>query len=255
MKKWLLVIILVVMTSTLTGFMYIKEKRPWMLANGTPILMYHAISEAPQDTPKNSKGWYVTEQQFEEQMQYLKENGYTLLTFEEFDEVEKYEKPIFITLDDGYADNMNALRILEKLEDDKFKPKATLFMVADFVNKPNYLSAEQLKEMSDSGILSIQSHTSTHVDSTGIDVNYQVEYKESKDKLEAITKKPVDTLCYPHGKFNDKAVEEAKKNYKYAVIMGHDRFNLMGEENELYTLERLTVSGSDSMWKFKLMVR
>ncbi|PGM88741.1 polysaccharide deacetylase, partial [Bacillus thuringiensis] len=47
----------------------------------------------------------------------------------------------------------------------------------------------------------------------------------------------------------------AKKYYKYAVAMGHDRFKLQDEKDELYKIKRLTISGHDSIWKFILMVR
>jgi peptidoglycan/xylan/chitin deacetylase (PgdA/CDA1 family) len=255
MKKWLVAILVLMMASMLMGFMYMKDKRPWMQTDGTPILMYHAISEAGPEVTEDAKEWYVTEEDFKEQMQHLKDKGYTLLTFEEFDDAKKYDKPIFVTLDDGYADNMNAFKILKELEDETFKPKATLFMFANKVNEKNFLTAEQLKEMSDSGIISVQSHTSNHIDLAGQNVKYDVEYKNSKEKLEAITNKPINALAYPFGSFNEKAVEEAAKHYEYAVIMGHTRFQLKDEPNELHTLERLTVSGHDSMFKFKLMVR
>lgn len=34
-------------------------------------------------------------------MQYLKDNGYTMLTFERWNDINRVNKPIFITMDDG----------------------------------------------------------------------------------------------------------------------------------------------------------
>ena len=79
-----------------------------------PILIYHSIDEYKG---LGSKELYVTPENFEKQMTYLKNHGYTLLTFERWQEISKIKKPIFITFDDGYKNNRNAFKILQKLTD------------------------------------------------------------------------------------------------------------------------------------------
>ena len=64
-----------------------------------PILIYHSIDEF---TGKGSKELYVTPDDFRKQMTYLKDHGYTLLTFDRWQDIQKVKKPIFITFDDGY---------------------------------------------------------------------------------------------------------------------------------------------------------
>lgn len=158
-----------------------------------PILIYHSIAEYNN---VGSKELFVTPANFEKQMVYLREKGFTLLTFEQWNELGRVEKPIFITLDDGYKNNLNAYRIFQKISDNRFRPAATLFVISDFIGRQNRLSREDLKRLGDSGYFSIQSHTAKHPDLTK-EKNLQHELKASKEVIQNITGKPVIALGYP----------------------------------------------------------
>ncbi|WP_239094395.1 hypothetical protein [Bacillus sp. B15-48] len=54
-----------------------------------PILVYHSIDEY---TGQGSKELYVTPIQFEKQMTYLRDHGFTLLTFERWPERKQVEE-------------------------------------------------------------------------------------------------------------------------------------------------------------------
>ncbi|MDM5359328.1 polysaccharide deacetylase family protein [Peribacillus sp. ACCC06369] len=197
-----------------------------------PILIYHSIDEF---TGHGSKELYVTPDNFQKQMIYLKDHGYTLLTFDRWQDINKENKPIFITFDDGYKNNLNAFAIFQKLENERFKPSGTIFVISDFIGRSNRLSKSDLKMMADSGIISIQSHTATHPDLAEIK-NYEYELKGSKDKIQKITGKPVNALAYPYGNFNDKVVEETKKYYLFGLTTTPELFSEKGIKDELYLL-------------------
>ncbi|MRD27594.1 polysaccharide deacetylase family protein [Bacillus thuringiensis] len=237
------------------GLWWVKVNKNWIFADGIPILMYHAIGDPPIGTDKNMAGWYVSKEKFKEQMEYLKKNNYDFISFDELKQAKKYKKPIIVTFDDGYENNMIAYGILNELKDSKFKPKVTLFMIASLIDQPNYLKQNQLKQLSESEIFSIQSHTGSHINLTDSKVNFQLEYEETNKKISKITGKNVYILSYPFGAFNDKSLDQAKKYYKYAVTMGHDRFKLQDENDELYKIKRLTISGHDTILKFIFMIR
>jgi hypothetical protein len=75
-----------------------------------PILYYHSISDQPVGIRELS----VATKDFEAQMRYLAKNGYTAIDFAELDHFTSFEKPVIITLDDGYADNYtNAYPVLK----------------------------------------------------------------------------------------------------------------------------------------------
>ena len=79
-------------------------------------------------------------------MKYLKDNGYTLLTFERWGDINKVNKPIFVTFDDGMKNNMNAFHVLQKLKDDTFKPAATEYMIVNNVDAEGSLSTSDIKK-------------------------------------------------------------------------------------------------------------
>lgn len=211
-----------------------------------PILMYHSIAEFKGS---GIRDLYVSPASFEKQMQYLKDNGYTLLTFERWSEADKVEKPVLVTFDDGYENLWNAYKVFAKLKDDRFQPAGTIFAIADFINRPNRLSRLELLEMSDSGMFSIQSHTATHPDLRNI-TNYEYELKGSKEKFEAITGKPVIALSYPYGFVDDKVVAETKKYYQFAVTIRQGVFVAKGQADELYRLPRVFVTYDMTLEEF-----
>lgn len=215
-----------------------------------PILIYHSIDEY---NGQGSKELYVTPENFEKQINYLKQHGYTLLTFERWQEISKFKKPIFITLDDGYKNNRNAFEILQKLTDDHFKPTATFFVISDFVGQRNRLSQSELKEMAATGVISVQSHTATHPDLTKLN-DLQYELKSSKEKIEKMTGKPVIAIAYPYGNFNERVGSEAKKYYSFGLTTTPEVFTNKGLNNELLFLPRIYIKYSTSLDEFAELI-
>ena len=60
-----------------------------------PILVYHSINDFPGH---GLKGLYVTPENFEKQMIYLKNHGFTLLTFEHWKDRKKVRSADFYHL-------------------------------------------------------------------------------------------------------------------------------------------------------------
>ncbi|WEG14767.1 polysaccharide deacetylase family protein [Pullulanibacillus sp. KACC 23026] len=209
-----------------------------------PILVYHSI-----DTYKGhgDRELFVTPDHFERQMIYLKTHGYTLLTFEDWDQLNHVQKPIFITLDDGYKNNEIVLSIFKKLKDNSFNPKATLFVIADFIGRPNRLTKEDLRTLSDSGYFSVQSHTSDHPDLTKIH-NLTYELGHSKKVIEGITSKPVLALSYPYGGYNETVIKVMKTYYQFGLTTDPGYVNK--QHYNPYELPRIYVKNSTTIEAF-----
>ncbi|MGJ7918987.1 polysaccharide deacetylase family protein [Neobacillus sp. LXY-4] len=217
-----------------------------------PILMYHAIDDYHGD---GLKDLYVTPANFEKQMLYLKENGYTLLTFERWGDINKVNKPVFVTFDDGMKNNLNAFHVLQKLQDDSFHPTATEYMIAGAIDtNPSMLSSADLQEMVNSGIFSVQGHTMSHADLPRT-VNFEEELKVAKEKIEQVTGKPVFAIAYPFGKFDDHVVEETKKYYTYATTTKPGQFIETGQENELLLMQRVRISYGTTINQFAALLK
>lgn len=215
-----------------------------------PILVYHSIDNY---SGLGSKELFVTPENFEKQMIYLKNQGYTLVTFEQWNELSKIKKPIFLTFDDGYKNNRNAFEIIQRLKDDTFKPTATFFVISDFVGNVNRLTQSELRMMSDSGVISVQSHTATHPDLTKSE-NLHYELKGSKEKIEKITGKPVIALAYPYGSYNERTASETKKFYSFGLTTTPEIYSKKDIKNEDFYLPRLYVKYSTNLKEFAKLI-
>ena len=194
-----------------------------------PILMYHHLSEDVTNSEM------VSPEQFEAQIRALSEAGYTGVSF---DELQAYvlrgeplpEKPVVITFDDGYLSNYTlAYPILQK-----YGMKATIFAIGVSFGKDHYkdtdyamtphFGAAEAKEMTDSGLISIQSHTydmhqwPPYEDGSAVvrenilplageseEAYVQAlteDFTKSRAQLEDATGQPVDVLAYPAGQYS-----------------------------------------------------
>src|SRR5690606_19083871 len=154
--------------------------------------------------------------------------------------------------DDGYENNMIAYEILKELNDDSFQSKATFFIIGSKIDAEGFLSEEQIKEISEAGIISIQSHTMTHphfnASVIAPRINYTVQLGDIKKRLEEITGKKVTTLAYPYGAYNENVIEEVKKYYDYAVTT---RSGIANTNDSPYELKRIRVSYDTTLEQFK----
>jgi len=207
---------------------------------GTVILAYHAVS----DNITGIEELFVSPYEFYKQIEYLYQNGYKPLHFDEIKDFQKYKKPVIVTFDDGYANNYHiAYPVLKK-----FNFKATIFMVAGYIDKPGYLSKAQIKEMMD--IISFQSHTLKHPELDKLsDKELEKECITSKEILEEITGQPVYALAYPYGCYNQKVIDIVSKYYKYAA--NTERGIYSGAVGD-YEINRICISRSH---KFNTFIR
>ena len=213
--------------------------------HGVPVLMYHSIA-VEEGNPIR-----MPVEQFDSEMKYIKDQGYTTLTMKELysyfeNQVPVPEKSIVITLDDGYSDNYTAAFPVLK----KYGLKATVFVVTSTIDvNPNCLTSAQIKEMDKAGI-QIESHTVTHRDLDSLSYSEQLaELKDSKAALEKLLGRTVDFVAYPTGKYNDdtiKAVAEA--GYKMAFTT-NGRWS--DKSDGILTLDRVYISTFHSMDVFK----
>ncbi len=128
-----------------------------------PLLIYHAFDET------ESAYDIVPAARFEEQLSALEAAGYTTVSLDELrawvtDGAPLPEKPVVLTMDDGYASDFEvAYPILRE-----HGAKATIFAIGVSIGKDTYkdtgtpitphFSMDELREMEASGLVSVQSH-------------------------------------------------------------------------------------------------
>lgn len=116
----------------------------------------------------------------------------------------------------------------------------SLFINLPKRNRVRYMSAEQLKQLSDNGY-EIGSHGMTHSLLISDYMNEEkaiYELKRSKQWLEAVVGKPVNAYCFPAGRYNAKMIELAKQvGYTSTCLVVRDE----NEQELLPSYERFYV--------------
>lgn len=219
----------------------------WLLAPGTgvPILAYHQVSNA-------AEVYSVDPEDFEQQMQYLANHGYTAISLSELFAARNGtrplpEKPVIITFDDGYADNyLTALPIMEK-----YRMKSTVFIITSQVGQPEYMTWEQIREMQ-ARTTEIASHTHSHVALNEISqAMVAEEFRRSKQLLEENLHQPVEFLAYPFGQYNEHAIAALQQAGYRGACTGLP--GLGTTTGDAYQLKRVNVPRSKyGLWEFRL---
>lgn len=227
------VIIFIALLAIVIGGRYFLETRYY-----PPILMYHSIDEQWRQTKLS-----VSPEQFKEQMKFLRDKNYNVISLEQLADLMNSRSPIphntvVITFDDGNENNYtNAFPVLKE-----YKIPATVFLISDWVGKENFLKISQIKEMVRYGI-EFGSHTKTHANLSELPKNkLEEEIVKSKKAIESFLGKPVTTFCFPFGGRNPDAGEILKgAGYKTACVTfpRDDSIKI-----DLYELKRIKVSPS-----------
>lgn len=204
-----------------SGITYITPSaRAFSLPEGVnvPVLMYHAVS----DNIWGENDLFVSPSSMDEQLSYLVENGYDAIWFEDLAHLEDYDKPVILTFDDGYDDNyVELLPLLQKHD-----VKATVFVIGNATGRTHKMNAEQIREMADSGLVSIQSHGYTHDDMDAMsEETLEYELGESKKEITRLTGRIPYVLCYPTGKYSDLTLEVAARHYLFGIKMVGGLYN------------------------------
>lgn len=184
-----------------------EEKKTFYISEkdiGIPILLYHEFYKT--EPPKNLYGVISTPKQFEKDMLYIIDKGYTFVSINDVIDYKNGvkalpEKSVVVTFDDGYMSNYTDIYPILK----KYNIPATIFIVNDLVGTGNYFGWEAAKEMQESGLITIASHGHSHVDMTKVDIE---EFKEKNASylkvLEEKLGKPKHVIfAYPYGFYND----------------------------------------------------
>ncbi|MCU4175575.1 polysaccharide deacetylase family protein [Carboxylicivirga sp. N1Y90] len=185
----------------------------------------------------------TTVKQFEEQLEWLKQNGYqTLTTSEAYVQINKGtlgEKVVCITVDDGYRSFMeNGLPILEK-----YGMKATLFVNTESVGWADYLTWQELRDIQSRGV-EIGNHSHKHsyfMNKSHSDFELDLSQSEKlfKDELGMVPK----SYAYPYGEFSEAMADVLRaKGYQagFAQFSG-----VWTEKTNSYSVPRFPMSGTN----------
>jgi peptidoglycan/xylan/chitin deacetylase (PgdA/CDA1 family) len=217
--------------------------------------MYHRIddlSEREKQSPL-MRDLTVSPKDFEEQIRYLKSQGFVFLLAREVEEAVDRgeplpEKAVAITMDDGYLDNFEqAFPILRRND-----VPATIFVVTGAMGRPNHLTGGQIALMNQQSV-GFGSHSVTHPDLTKLPLpRLDYELVESKAQIERRLGEPISAVAYPAGCYNQTVADRAKAAGYLAGWKKGGGTVRPGED--MLMLPRVRVSGRTDLAAFKRKV-
>ncbi len=206
-----------------------------------PILVYHF---PPAD--------------FDEQLTYLQQHNYTVIDMEAayrgLEGGPLPAKPVVITFDDGFANQMQAFDILKR-----HNMHATFYIInggqqsrwcigasrryGDPLQPPQgcgdaYLTWDQVRELDKSGLITIGAHTVDHENLASLsEADQRQQIFDSKAGIEQQLGHEVTQFCYPYGSYNQTTIDLVREaGFTSAVTTLAGNYQDTGS---LFTLKRI----------------
>jgi len=192
-------------------------------APSVPILVYHRLDPAhPGPTT-------VTTPVFEAQLIWLRQHGYQVVRLRPLIDVWRHgalpAHAVAITADDGHRSVYTQMFPLIR----RYGVPVTLFIYPSAISRADYaLTWEQLREMQESGLVDVQSHTYWHpdfrVERARLDAEayhrfVDVQLTRSRSVLREHLGGAVDLLAWPYG-IVDPELEQAATRAGYVAAFG-----------------------------------
>jgi peptidoglycan/xylan/chitin deacetylase (PgdA/CDA1 family) len=226
------------------------------------VLMYHEVTKG---IPEEIHG--VSVERFAEQMRWLAESGYDVLTLDSWlaqsghKDRRLWRNTVAITFDDGYLDNYeNAWPILQQ-----HNFSATIFLIAGLMGQTSrwrpgalresrLLSWQQARELADHEV-ALGGHTLTHPNLTALAAaEVEHELTQSRDLLEQNLSRSIKTFSYPYSGVNPTVKTlVAQAGYKLACSCPTGYVGQAGVD--LFDLQRITVLASDTLSDFQQKIQ
>lgn len=219
---------------------------------GAAVLCYHDIGI----DPTNSTDYYVSPDRFRDHLRWIRDWGLTVVPLDEIVDRLLSDRAldglVAITFDDaliGVADHAAAILAHEHAP-------ATVFVVTDVLgtNPPFWpgaartMTAAELRDLTDSGLIALGSHTRTHPSLPDVDDDQRaMELEESRAALETLgVRNPL--LAYPSGHHDTETeVAAARAGYRAGFTF---RFGRVASATNPYAIPRFCIGPAHD--KFRL---
>ena len=234
---------------TLTPTVYLSPTPPQIQVQAgesfiAPILLYHHVAGENDDNIR----YTVTLEQFQEQMDTLKELGYTSIPLSCLIDVINNggslpQRPVVITFDDGAEDvYQNAYPLMKSMG-----MSAVMYLVANRLESDGFITTAQMQEMVNEGGWEVGSHGMTHVSlPTSSSLSYEM--LQSRQLLEKELNLPVQSFAYPFG-VADEFIKRKAKTYGYSAAMGLGK-SYEQSKDSLFFLSRIEIQHGTTLEQF-----
>ncbi len=230
-------------------FLYLSRRPVAENGGGVKVLFYHSV-----DSGKPLAN-------FLKQIDYLRKNGYQIVSIDEILSYIKGRKElsqhsVCLTFDDGYHDNYESVFPILM----EYSVPAAIFLSTKYMVSNNskeidveigerFLSWEEIKEMAESGV-HFGSHGYDHCDLTSLLGNKSFkEILRSKELIEKNLCGKIRYFSYPYGRYDEKTqglVKKAGFEAAFTTVPGN-----ICPGDDPYALKRTLIAPSDSLFDLK----
>jgi peptidoglycan/xylan/chitin deacetylase (PgdA/CDA1 family) len=196
------------------------------------LLMLHRVTP---DVP--ASGMNMPPHRFEKMLRVLQAKSYHFVTVSEMLDMDSAEGCLALTFDDGFADNYQHAYPLLK----KYGIKATIYLAPD-IEGIDKLSSEQIREMSESGLVEFGAHTLHHVNLTTLGEEDAVkEITASKQRVTELAGS-CRSFAYPFGRFSAEHEAMVRDAGYDSAVSTRKKIEQIGKENR-FRLPRISTNG------------
>jgi len=228
-------------------------------ADSAVILIYHRFGEDKYPTTN------IAVERFREQLEYLKNNEYTVITLQQLlqflqGEIKLPERSVVITIDDGYRSVYeNAWPVLREYG---YPFTVFLYVKATENRHSDYMTWEQVREMKNAGV-DFQNHGFAHEHMAfmppGMDVHdYRAWIRADLAASTKILSEELDErprfFAVPYGEYNEIVLDEIR-SFGYEAIILQDPGSVSSDTNPL-AIPREPILGNEwaSMEHFRTVL-
>lgn len=230
-------------------------------ARGLPILVYHRVSEVEASRA------CVTVDQLEQQFRYIAEKKYTCIRLADVlnPAFKLPAKPLIITFDDGYLDNLQYLYPMLL----KYGLKASIMLPSRYIGHTSdwegghslpLMDYTHLKQM-DPGVIEFGLHSYSHFDLAKLTTQaVTADLVKCMETLRENGINFVPALAYPFGKYPRKEPEKSvffDALREAGVEMGMRIGNKYNPSRikDWFEVKRISVKGNESFWHFRTKLK
>lgn len=219
-----------------TFFSFICVLDSILCRQGVPVLFFHSVDES--GSPLS-----ISSEKFLKFIEYLHQRGC---------------KNALITFDDGYKNNIEAIKVLQQ-----FSFRTIVFVATAYIGKKNTFCRTDFPELemmnaNDIGQLAKQgvefgAHGHTHRNLPELSQSDLIfEIKESRRILEEIAADKINYFCYPRGKYSKSiAAELERQGFRRAFTA---RTGIVSKESHPYFLPRVPLNDAVSFLQFRALL-
>lgn len=226
------------------------------------VLLYHHILPKERDSFLNNAS-VIDLEDFEEQMMYLYENKYNVISIRELEQFLQLKKrlpkkSVVITFDDGYLSNYHyAYPILKR-----YNFSGAIFLITSLVNNENenfngdllqYLSWQNIDEMSDIIEWGNHTHDLHYIDESGTSflLTRSVEVVDNDLKKNMrLTKSAY--FSYVYGQYNDETINILKENN--IILSFTTKPGPVTRKDSIFELNRYIIYPNTNIEEFKSLL-